>query len=221
MSLVKTKPNPERIKPMAHPLIHISKMTGKLDGFQAISTNTMTNEYCVKQNASGKADNICTKCYSHTMLKTYRKNMAPALERNSVALSTRVIMGEDIPRLNDAYFRLDAHGELINTLHLENLLRIARANPQTTITLWTKRKDIVNKVLDVIPKPSNMILVFSNSKIGTILDQAPKHFDKTFNNVLVNEHTDRQNCTGQKCMDCLKCYTHNDTVAIVEAVKKY
>ena len=201
--------------------IHISVMTGKLDGLRAISTNTTTNPFCVKQNASGKADNICTKCYSHTMLNTYRKNMAPALERNSVALSTRVITGDDIPRLNDAYFRLDAHGELINTLHLENLLRIARANPQTTITLWTKRKDIVNKVLDVIPKPSNMILVFSNSKIGTILDQAPRHFDKTFNNVLVTEHTDRQNCTGQKCIDCLKCYTHNDTVAIVEAVKKY
>ena len=201
--------------------IHISVMTGKLDGLRAISTNTTTNPFCVKQNASGQADNICTKCYSHTMLKTYRKNMAPALERNSVALSTRVISGVDIPRLNDAYFRLDAHGELINNLHLENLIRIAVANPQTTITLWTKRKDIVNKVLAVTAKPSNMILVFSNSKIGTILDKAPKHFDKTFNNVLVTEFTDRQNCTGQKCMDCLKCYTHNDTVAIVEAVKKY
>ena len=196
-------------------------MTGKLDGLRAISTNTTTNPFCVKQNASGQADNICTKCYSHTMLKTYRKNMAPALERNSVALSTRVISGVDIPRLNDAYFRLDAHGELINELHLSNLIAIAEANPQTTITLWTKRKDIVNKVMAVTAKPSNMIFVFSNSKIGTILDKAPKHFDKTFNNVLVTEYVDRQNCTGQKCMDCLKCYTHNDTVAIVEAVKKY
>ena len=30
--------------------VHISKMTGKLEGFQAISTNTITNEYCMKQN---------------------------------------------------------------------------------------------------------------------------------------------------------------------------
>ena len=29
--------------------VHISKMTGKLDGFQAISTNTMTNPFCIKQ----------------------------------------------------------------------------------------------------------------------------------------------------------------------------
>ena len=39
-------------------LIHTSKMTGKLEDMQAISTNTMTNEYCIKQNASGNANNI-------------------------------------------------------------------------------------------------------------------------------------------------------------------
>ena len=52
--------------------IHISVMTGKLDGLRAISTNTRTNDYCIKQNASGDPDNICTKCYSHTMLSSYR-----------------------------------------------------------------------------------------------------------------------------------------------------
>ena len=31
-------------------MIHISKMTGKLEGFNSISTNTVTNEYCKKQN---------------------------------------------------------------------------------------------------------------------------------------------------------------------------
>jgi len=63
-------------------MIHISKMTGKLEGFQSISTNTSTNEYCKKQNTKNDPDNICTHCYSWTMLKTFRKNMAPALERN-------------------------------------------------------------------------------------------------------------------------------------------
>jgi hypothetical protein len=41
--------------------IHISVMTGKLNGLRAISTNTTTNPFCVKQNASGKADNICSE----------------------------------------------------------------------------------------------------------------------------------------------------------------
>ena len=39
--------------------VHISKMTGKLEGFQAISTNTITNEYCIKQNAKNDNNNIC------------------------------------------------------------------------------------------------------------------------------------------------------------------
>jgi hypothetical protein len=61
--------------------VHISKMTGKLDGFRAISTNTVTNAFCQKMNTSG--DTICRLCYSHEMLKSYRKNMQPSLQRNS------------------------------------------------------------------------------------------------------------------------------------------
>jgi hypothetical protein len=37
--------------------VHISKMTGKLDGIHAISTNTVTNPFCQKMNTSG--DTIC------------------------------------------------------------------------------------------------------------------------------------------------------------------
>ena len=77
-------------------VIHISKMTGKLDGFKAISSNTITNPYCIKQNASADTNNICTKCYSHTMLKSYRKNMQPSLERNSQALANSAI-GTECP----------------------------------------------------------------------------------------------------------------------------
>ena len=32
--------------------VHISKMTGKLQGLQAISTNTTTNKFCNKMNKS-------------------------------------------------------------------------------------------------------------------------------------------------------------------------
>ena len=49
----------------------------------------------------------------------------------------------------------------------------------------------------------------------------PKYFDKTFNNVLADEAVPLQNCTGQKCKDCLLCYKHDTTPTIVEKVKKY
>ena len=125
--------------------VHISKMTGKLDGFKAISTNTMTNPYCIKQNSSGKADNICTKCYSHTMLKSYRKNMQPALQRNSDLLADRLLTDDELPTILDAFFRFNAHGELINATHLANLAAIARHNQHCNFALWSKRDDIVRR----------------------------------------------------------------------------
>jgi hypothetical protein len=201
--------------------IHISKMTGKLDGFKAISSNTITNQYCIKQNASNDESNICTKCYSHTMLKSYRKNMQAPLERNSQALSNDVLSIDLLPSIMDAFFRFNAHGELINETHLINLVNIAIKNPHCNFALWTKRNDIIQKYFDINVKPSNMILIFSNSKISKVMSKPPKHFDKTFNNVLEHEFIESQNCTGQQCKNCLLCYTHNDVNTIVEKVKKY
>lgn len=203
-------------------VVHISVMTGKLDGLRAISTNTRTNAYCIKQNASGDPDNICTKCYSHTMLSSYRKNMQPALQRNSDALSSRILAPHELPRVMDAVFRFDSHGELINETHLLNLVAICKYNPLTSFALWTKRNDIVSKYFRAHDKPANMILIYSNPKISHIMAKPPKYFDRTFNNVLEHEHVERQNCTGQQCKDCLLCYTPgNGVTTIVEKVKKY
>ena len=202
--------------------VHISVMTGKLDGLRAISTNTRTNDYCIKQHASGDPNNICTKCYSHVMLSSYRKNMQPALQRNSDALSQRILAGHEIPRVMDSVFRFDAHGELINNTHLQNLVAIANHNPRTSFALWTKRNDLVAKHFAKAPKPANLILIYSNPKISNIMRKPPRHFDRTFNNVLEHEYVDQQNCTGQKCADCLLCYTPgNGVTTIVEKVKKY
>jgi hypothetical protein len=211
-------------KPKTYPMFHISVMSGKLEGLHAISTNTKTNPYCIKQNQSADEENICTKCYSHTMLDSYRKNMQPALQRNSDALSAYVHPESELPKIMDLYFRFDAHGELINETHFINLINIARANPDTSFALWTKRTDIVNRVLALQDKPGNLILIYSNPKISRILAKPPKHFDRTFNNVLKHEYVEQQNCTGQKCMDCLLCYKPvnvNGVDTIVEMVKKY
>lgn len=202
--------------------VHISVMTGKLDGLRAISTNTRTNEYCIKQNKSSDPNNICTKCYSHTMLSSYRKNMQPALQRNSDALSTRVLPTVELPKIADPVFRFDAHGELINETHLLNLVAVCEYNPATSFALWTKRNDIVSKYFRTHAKPANMTLIYSNPKISHIMAKPPKHFDRTFNNVLEHEYVERQNCTGQQCKDCLLCYTPgNGVTTIVEKVKKY
>jgi hypothetical protein len=202
-------------------VIHISNMTGKLDGFKAISSNTVTNPYCIKQNATGDTSNICTKCYSHIMLKSYRKNMQASLERNSQALANSILPIDQLPVILDAFFRFNAHGELINEIHLENLVNITIKNASCNFALWTKQNGIIKKYFDSHNKPSNLILIYSNPKISTILSKPPKYFDKTFNNVLESEYQDQQNCTGQQCKNCLLCYKHNGITTIVEKVKKY
>ena len=121
--------------------IHFSKMTGKLDGLQAVSTNTVTNDFCkkryeeakVKNEKAGKVVDICGVCYSQTMLATYRKNMQNALQRNSDLLSTTILPYEDLDNLLVAFLRIDAHGELINETHLINIVNLAKKNPHCAI----------------------------------------------------------------------------------------
>ena len=196
--------------------VHISKMTGKLQGLHSISTNTLTNQFCIKQNKANSGG-ICTLCYSVSMLSTFRKSAAPALQRNSDLLARELLTDRQVPFINASIFRFSAHGELINEIHLQNLIRIAELNQGCTFALWTKRKDIVNKVLARQSKPANLILIFSNSVIDKVITKKPLHFDKTFNNV--SKQHEGQNCTGQRCIDCRACYTHGGTDTIIEAFK--
>ena len=204
--------------------IHISTLTGKLENFHAISVNTVTNEFCNKMHKAKKKDSICTYCYSWALLQGYRKNVATALERNSRLLSSRLLSHDELPFINDAYFRFDAHGELINYTHLLNYINITRRNPDCNFALWTKRKDLINKYHKICSQiiPKNLILIYSNPRVSNIMNKPPKYFHRTFNNVLEHEEVERQNCTGQQCKNCLLCYTPNNGVTtIVEKVKSY
>ena len=190
--------------------LKISTMTGKLDGFRAINTNTVTNPFCIKMKES---DTICGVCYSHRMLNTFRKGCQPAWQHNSDMLSQAPLT--TIPTIMDRVFRFHGHGELLNAQHLENIIAIAEGNPATTFSLWTKRKEWIRAVSIKQAMPSNLILIYSNPKIDDVKG-VPKYFDKVFNNVTGEADA---NCTGQQCKDCLKCYTKGGTNVIVEHVK--
>ena len=161
--------------------LHISKGAFKLENINSISTNTLTNEYCIKQKDN--KDIICGVCYSWKGLN-FRKSMINVLEKNSNLLSNSIIEWDNLPRIFDLYFRFSSHGELINEIHLENLNNICLKNPKTNFTLWSKRFDIVKKFYDNNNKPSNLILIYSNPKFDKPLNKLPKYFDKTFNNVI-------------------------------------
>ena len=198
--------------------VHFSTMTGKLDGFHAINTNTATNDFCRRMFESSNASVICINCYSMNMLHGSRKNCQPAFQRNSDLLSERVLEPHEIPRTTQAWIRLHGHGELINKTHFENFIWIASHNPQTIFSLWTKRKDIVAHYAKQDAIPKNMILIYSNPLTDRLIKQPPKHFHKVFNNVTTE--TEGENCTGQKCITCLKCYQFDSESVIIEREKK-
>jgi len=106
--------------------------------------------------------------------------------------------------------------------HLDNLMAVIRHNPHCTFAMWTKRKDFIKRYFDVNTKPDNLILIYSNPVVGAIMKEPPVYFDRTFNNVPEDKHVELQNCTGQKCIECMLCYTQgNGVTTIVEKVKSY
>tara|TARA_B100001250_G_scaffold392851_1_gene395007 strand:- start:2655 stop:3260 length:606 start_codon:yes stop_codon:yes gene_type:complete len=201
---------------MSVPKLHISKGSFKLDKINNISTNTLTNNYCIKQNK--KNNIICTKCYSFKGLN-FRKAMKPLLENNSNLLSKNIIDINFLPTIYNIYFRFNSHGELINEIHLINLINIVNKNKHCNFALWSKRNDIIKKYFDKNIKPKNLILIYSNPKLNKPLLKLPKYFDKTFNNITKDKINDFNINCFEKCIDCLKCYTHNNIKTIIEKVK--
>ena len=130
--------------------LKVSILTGKMKGFKALNTNTLTNPYCIK--AHKNKNSICSECYSIKMLEGIRQNCITAWENNSVILSTSSLSEIEIKYLNlqnEHYFRYSAHGELINEQHFYNLVKISEYYPKVHFRLWTKRNDIVTIVWSV------------------------------------------------------------------------
>ena len=191
--------------------------SGKMIGIPSLNTDTPSNKFCQGMYNSTKENIICKECYSMSMLNTFRKNCRPKFTNNSKFLSSKIHAREYLPPCPSTTGRFHSHGELINSIHLENMLNICLNQPMTTFTLWTKRKNIVNKVLKNRDKPKNLILIYSNPYVDTIVEDVPKHFDKTFNNVSTEQ--DIINCNG-KCLDCMMCYTVGNKVKNIVERKK-
>jgi len=198
--------------------VHITKrMTGKMTGFMSINTDPLSNDFC---NAMSKLDDgPCGECYSRKTMARY-KNAEAAFQRNGELLKGAMLEDWQVPRLNALTVRFSAHGELHNGTHLANLLLICRANPKTTFTLWTKRVDLVAKVLRDFDKPSNLILIRSSNQLN-VVDPLPQHFDKTFT-VYDKTHKGAEyiNCGHKKCQDCMTCYTIGNKTHDVKEILK-
>ena len=190
--------------------VHVTTGNGKMKNIPSISVSSLTNDFC--QLMSNVKDSVCGVCYSNRLSK-FRKNLEVKLLHNSTLLSENLLADKELPVFNNRYVRFNSFGEIINDIHMENLIAIAKKNPYTNFGLWTKRTDIVLKY-DKIP---NIKYIFSVSKIdGECTDRKVlDYFDKTFTAISNKENA---NCHGA-CADCMLCYTDND-VKVIKARKK-
>jgi hypothetical protein len=199
-------------------MLHITNHSPshKLAGFQSLNTSTLSNDFCIKMMKKTDISIICQQCYAATMQKRY-KNLDIAISKNGPLLSEGPLPVRYIPVINARAFRFHSLGELINLQHLENYAAIAAYNPNTFFTLWTKRKDIVNAYFKAgNVKPDNLSFIFSSSVIGKI-EKLPMHFDKVF--TAHNKNTKETINCHSKCIDCMACYSKNDTIYINEVKK--
>jgi hypothetical protein len=162
--------------------VHVSTMTGKLEGFRAINSNTRSNPFCLSMYENAADNVICRKCYSHEMLKAYRANTVPALQRNSDALSQAWDSGDPVRLTGKGrktfqpgeYVRISGHGEIVNSAYVANVMRIIRENPQARFSWWTKRHQLIRQYCDEHGKPDNLILVYSNPLVDAVIDQSAR-----------------------------------------------
>lgn len=195
-----------------------SVMSGKMEGIPALNTDTTTNKFCIAK--SKDKDSICSECYSWNMLKTFRKNAVPRFKMNSDILSSRVLNMNELVRPKGNNVRFNAHGELINKNHVQNLVNYALFYPKVSFTLWTKKKGLIQSFFNKHKKPDNLILIYSNEIVGTVYKSVPQYFDKVFNVVSQENSGEFEINCDAKCIDCMMCYNVNDTTKqIIEKIK--
>lgn len=179
----------------------------KMDGFTSINVSVKRNKFC--QQMQKQDGVICKHCYA--------KRVYPNMEKRYSENIDWFLSDDFRPEpINRSIVRIHSFGELYNEKHFENLIKLFNYNPQTTFTMWTKRKDIVEKVFAKTEKPSNLILIYSSPVLNTT-SKLPEGFDKVFT-VFTPDQKVEINCM-KSCRDCMKCYTKNNIAFINEELK--
>jgi hypothetical protein len=209
--------------------LHITeKHTGKMDGLGSLSTHPLQNEQCLQNRLI--EGSVCQKCFAVAQTLRY-KNQSNTLENNTAILTSEILPLEQLPRLNFMYFRFESFGDIANEIHFINYINICNLNPQTNFAIWSKNPQIMDIVFNdmQIEKPKNLNIVISSLFLNLKYNLDALHYSKrywfidkiftVYNADFAIENKTEINCGNKKCMDCLKCYTKNDTIYINEVLK--
>ena len=203
------------------PRLHVSELSGKLEGIAAISGSALDCEFCTDQVSRPPQDghpSICRSCYARAALEGFRRSMRPALVTNTRLLEEDLLQGE-LPYVTDVRaLRFNSHGELTGPRMMNNFVRIAELNKHLPSALWTKRLNVVDMWREDYRKEYlggeeypdlRMCLIASSPYVGLRMEAPPEWVDRVYT-VYESESeipSDAYVCRGH-CAECMLCYTH-------------
>ena len=200
--------------------IHISHLSGKMEGVRAMSSYAGMNPSC--KGLMRNPETVCAHCYAYKQVESgLYPQQRTCLERNGKALSKSLL--EVVPNLSRLQvFRFESHGDVINETHARNFIRISRYNPATHFAAFTKRPDVWKQALILEgDKPDNLNIVLSSPLINVPLDfkEAYPFVDVIFTvyekGYEMPEGTYKCRCGKRSCDMCRFCYTQSGKVGEV------
>lgn len=218
--------------------IFVSHPKGKMHDIPTITESCECNGFCAAMAKDGRT--VCSKCYAHNALQFERYAKA-RYERNTQLLSGFILPEYMLPRVYSDIARFESHGDWVNENSAINEMAIARLNPKTHFTVWTKRVDILRKLCkNGVSQPENFHVMLSSPFIGHMLRVELKlwfrdhGWEVSFFTVvslddLRKQYSDNElrergheiiTCGGRDCRSCMKCYGNHPHADVTELLKQ-
>ena len=203
------------------PVIVSDYMTGKMSGIPSISTSCLVNPICRARMADG--DSICAHCFAAATLERYSAAGVNA-ESNFHLLNDLILPEELLPVFKDTVeiVRIESFGDVGSVNHAINYLNICKKNPHVRFAWWSKNMGIVERAVELVGKPENVVLVESSEKLNRAKERVREIVDKTFtvyDKKTIETEGIEINCGARCCLTCQRCYRKGTEADIAEQLK--
>lgn len=223
---------------MASNEIFISHPDGKMHDIPAITESCLCNPFCQKMARDERF--VCSKCYARAGLG-FKRYAEARYARNTQLLSGSLLDESMLPRLYSDVARFETHGDWVNLTSALNEIAIARFNPHTQFTVWTKRTDLLFELAKKgVRQPENLHVMISSPMMNQPLPEFVKrelsgygwtvHFFTVMSlDALRSRYSDEElrqrgheiiTCGGRDCRSCMKCYGDHPHADVVELLKQ-
>jgi len=193
-------------------------MSGKLEGVAAFSMwHPRAVKFC---QAMGRSpERICAYCYFARAMILFRSSVAQKVIKCAF-FHERGNLIQPV-RLRKQLLRFNSFGELSSESEVEWFFDCADRQQHMPAALYTKRPEIVQRVLKYRECPDNLVLIYSWPWIGEYKEPTERDIPQGFHKIFAvyENYSDRINCGQRICVNCQLCY-HRKGEKIIRELEK-